>query len=98
MDITLTTEQQDIAKEARRFLTKECPFDYVREMYEDKRGFTDDIWTKMAEMDWMAMRIPEAFGGLGMDQIDLNTVGRNGTRSAARTFFLYGDAGCRGNY
>jgi len=74
MDITLTREQQDIAKEARRFLTNECPFDYVREMFEDERGFTDDIWTKMAEMDWMAMRIPEAYGGLGMDQIDLNTV------------------------
>jgi alkylation response protein AidB-like acyl-CoA dehydrogenase len=74
MDITLTKEQQDIAKEARRFLTKECPFDYVREMFEDERGFTDEIWTKMAEMDWMAMRIPEAYGGLGMDQIDLNMV------------------------
>jgi len=74
MDITLSKAQQDIAKEARRFLTKECPFDYVREMYEDDRGYTDDIWKKMVEMDWMAMRIPEAYGGLGMDQIDLNMV------------------------
>jgi alkylation response protein AidB-like acyl-CoA dehydrogenase len=74
MDITLSKEQQDIAKEARRFLTKECPFDYVREMYENDQGYTDDIWKKMVEMDWMAMRIPEAYGGLGMDQIDLTMV------------------------
>jgi alkylation response protein AidB-like acyl-CoA dehydrogenase len=74
MDITLTKEQLDIAKEARRFLTKECPFDYVQEMYETDKDLTGDIWTKMTEMDWMAMRIPEAYGGLGMHQIDLNIV------------------------
>jgi alkylation response protein AidB-like acyl-CoA dehydrogenase len=26
----------------------------------------------MAEMDWMAMRIPETFGGMGMEQIDMS--------------------------
>ncbi len=74
MDISLSKTQKDIAKEARRFLTKECPFDYVQEMFEDDRGSTDDIWKKMAGMDWMAMRIPEPYGGLGMDQIELNMV------------------------
>lgn len=74
MDITLTKAQKDIAKEARRFLTKECPFEYVQEIYETERGLADDVWNKMTEMDWMAMRIPEAYGGLGMDQIDLNIV------------------------
>ena len=47
MDITLNKEQKDIVKEARRFLTKECPFDYVQEMYADEIGFTDDIWKKI---------------------------------------------------
>jgi len=74
MDITLSKEQKDIAKEARRFLTKECPFDYVQEIYETDKDLTDDIWINMTEMDWMAMRIPEAYGGLGMDQADLNIV------------------------
>ena len=74
MDISLTKAQKDIAKEARRFLTKECPFDYVQEMYADEKGFTEDIWKKMTDMDWMAMRIPEAYGGLEMDQIDINIV------------------------
>ena len=74
MDITLTKEQKDIAKEARRFLAKECPFDFVQEAYESDKDLTDDIWNKMMEMDWMAMRIPEAHGGLGMEQTDLNIV------------------------
>jgi alkylation response protein AidB-like acyl-CoA dehydrogenase len=74
MDIRLNNVQIDIAKEARRFLDKECPTDYARDMFEDERGFTDDIWTKMTEMDWMRVRIPEPYGGMGMDQMDLSMV------------------------
>ncbi len=71
MDVSLSKVQLDIAKEARRFLDKECPTDYVRDMYEDERGFTDEIWAKMIEMDWMRVHIPETYGGIGMDQMDL---------------------------
>lgn len=74
MDVTLSKVQMDIAKEARRFLDKECPTDYARDMYEDERGFTEEIWAKMVEMDWMRVRIPEPYGGMGMDQMDLTMV------------------------
>jgi len=74
MDIRLNNVQIDIAKEARRFLDKECPTDYARDMFEDERGFTDDIWAKMTEMDWLRVRIPESYGGMGMDQMDLSMV------------------------
>ena len=72
MDITLSKTQQNIAQEARRFLKKECPSEYVQEMFKDARGFTDDLWRKMTEMDWMALRIPEAYGGMGMGQLDMS--------------------------
>ncbi len=74
MKISLTKAQKDIARETRRFLKNECPLDYVLEMVDDPRGFTEDIWDKMTEMDWMAMRIPEAYGGMGMEQIDISMV------------------------
>jgi alkylation response protein AidB-like acyl-CoA dehydrogenase len=74
MDVSLSNVQVDIAKEARRFLEKECPTDYVRDMYEDEQGFTDEIWAKMIEMDWMRVHIPETYGGIGMDQMDLTMV------------------------
>jgi len=74
MDVTLSKVQMDIAKEARRFLDKECPTDYARDMYEDERGFTDEIWTKMTDIDWMRVRIPEPYGGMDMDQMDLTMV------------------------
>jgi len=71
MDISLNKTQQNITKEARRFLSKECPVDYVMEMFDDEKGFADESWKKMADMDWMAMRIPEAFGGMGLELLDI---------------------------
>jgi len=72
MDITLSKTQEDIIKEARRFLKKECPSEYVQAMFLDDIGFTDELWDKMKRMDWMALRIPEAYGGMGMEQLDMS--------------------------
>ncbi len=71
MDITLSKAQQDISKEARRFLKKECSPDFVQEMFEDDKGYTDDLWSKIVELDWPAMCIPEQYGGMGLDLLDL---------------------------
>jgi len=74
MDVTLNQDQVEIARQARKFTENESPMEFVREMFEDERGFTDELWNKMAEMGWTAMRIPEAYGGLGMDLFDLTLV------------------------
>jgi alkylation response protein AidB-like acyl-CoA dehydrogenase len=74
MDIKLNQDQIEISRQARRFIENECPMDYVRRMFEDERGFTDEVWTKMVEMGWTAMLIPEAYGGLGMELTDLCVV------------------------
>ena len=71
MDITFNREQLAIVKEARRFLEKECPMDDVRDMIEDGGELTEDLWAKMATMDWMSMHIPEQYDGMGMDLVDL---------------------------
>jgi len=74
MDIRLNEDQIEIARQARRFCENESPMEYVRAMFEDERGFTDEIWGKMVEMGWTAMRIPEAHGGLDMDLMDLAVI------------------------
>ena len=71
MDLRFSKDQEQIQKEARLFLKKECPMEYVREMFEDEKGFTDKIWAKMAELGWMGIRIPEEYGGIGLDVLDL---------------------------
>ncbi len=71
MDITLNREQEEIAREARHFLKKECSANFVRDMFEDKTGYTDSFWSKITELDWPSICIPEKFGGMGMDFINL---------------------------
>jgi alkylation response protein AidB-like acyl-CoA dehydrogenase len=71
MDFNLNEDQIEIARQAKRFFEKECPIEYVRAMFEDERGFADEIWNKMAEMGWMGMRIPEDYWGIGLETIDL---------------------------
>jgi alkylation response protein AidB-like acyl-CoA dehydrogenase len=74
MDVRFNEDQVEIARQARRFLEKECPVDYVRKMLDDRKGFTDEIWTGMAEMGWTGMSIPEEYDGLGMDLSYLTVV------------------------
>ncbi|MBW1710395.1 MAG: acyl-CoA/acyl-ACP dehydrogenase [Deltaproteobacteria bacterium] len=74
MDISFNEDQVEIRNQARRFFENECPIEYVREMFEDERGFTDEIWAKMAEMGWMALRIPEEYDGIGLGLTDLCVV------------------------
>jgi len=74
MDIKLNEDQVEITRQARRFFENESPMDFVRAMFEDDRGFTDEFWSKMVEMGWPAMRIPEAYDGLEMGLLDLAVV------------------------
>ncbi len=74
MDIKLSEDQLEIAKHARRFCENESSIEYVRSMFEDERGFTDEVWGKMADMGWMGMRLPEDYGGLGLGLMDLAVV------------------------
>ena len=72
MELGLDEAQQMLRTTAREFLAAECPASYVREMEEDERGYTDELWGKMAEQGWMGLVVPEEFGGVGMSFFDLS--------------------------
>ncbi|MCD6570642.1 MAG: acyl-CoA dehydrogenase family protein [Deltaproteobacteria bacterium] len=40
-------------KTAHNFLSKECPKELVRELDESDRGYSPELWQKMAELGWM---------------------------------------------
>src|SRR5262249_49392163 len=46
----------------------------VRQMMEDERGYSDELWNKMAELGWMGLIYPEEFGGTGLTMVDLVVV------------------------
>jgi alkylation response protein AidB-like acyl-CoA dehydrogenase len=74
MDFGFSEEQDMLRASARDFLSKEAPMTYVRKMMEDDRGYTDEVWRKMAGLGWMGLILPEAFGGAGLDFVDMIVV------------------------
>ncbi len=71
MDLTLTEEQEMLRKTARDFLARECPKSLVREMEGNDKGYSPELWHRMAELGWMGMIFPEKYGGTEGSFLDL---------------------------
>jgi len=81
MDLTFSEAQEILRKMARDFLSTECPKSLVRELQESEKGYSPDLWKKMAELGWMGLIIPEEYEGMGYTFQDLTVLleetGRN---------------------
>ncbi len=81
MNLDLTEEQEMLRTSARDFLTKECSKTLVRKLEEDEKGYSPELWHKMAELGWMGLVLPEQYNGMGMGFMDLvillQEMGRN---------------------
>ncbi len=71
MDLGFSEAQQMLKSSAREFLEAESPDGYVRAMEEDERGFTPEVWQKVAEQGWLGLIFPEQYGGAGMGFAEL---------------------------
>jgi alkylation response protein AidB-like acyl-CoA dehydrogenase len=71
MDLGLDEQQEMLKNFARDFLEKECPESLVRAMEEDEKGYSPELWQKMAQQGWMGLIIPEKYGGTGMNLCEL---------------------------
>jgi len=71
MNLDLTEEQQMLKTSARDFFEKEFPKTLVREMEEDAAGYSPAVWSKMAELGWTGLIIPEEYGGSGFGFMDM---------------------------
>lgn len=71
MDITYSEDQEILRKSVRDFLVRECPSRLVKDMMNDEKGHDPGLWSKMAELGWLGMVIPEEYGGGGGSFLDL---------------------------
>ncbi len=71
MDMSLTKTQETLKSRAREFFERECPTSLVRAMEGDERGYSTDIWERMAAHGWMGLPFPEQYGGSGGSLTDL---------------------------
>ncbi len=71
MNFTLSEEQEMVKTMARDFLTDKCPKTLLRELEQDEKGYSPELWQEMVELGWMGLVFPEEYGGSGMTFLDL---------------------------
>ncbi len=71
MDFKLTEEQEMLRSMARDFLAAKCTKKYVRDMEQDERGYSPDIWKEVAQIGWTGLPFPEEYKGGGGTFLDL---------------------------
>jgi len=68
MSLLLTEDQQMLKQTAADFVKKNAPLSRFRQLRDgsDPIGFSRALWSKMAELGWPAILVPEQYGGLSM--------------------------------
>ncbi len=72
MDFALTETQEMIRQEARRFAQEEIA-PHVRE-WDEAAHFPRDVFTKMGELGFLGVLVPEEYGGAGLGYIEYITI------------------------
>ncbi len=73
MDFGLNEQQEMMQTLARDFLSGEYTDKVLKAMVKDEKGYTQELWKKMAKMNLTGLSIPEQYGGIG-DFLDLIVV------------------------
>ncbi len=71
LNFELDEEQVMLKTSARDFLQQECPKKLVRAMMEDEKGYSPELWKKIADLGWLGLLFPEKYGGVGSSFLDL---------------------------
>jgi len=71
MDFGLSGEQKMLKRSANDFLKKEFPLKLVREMVQDEKGYSPQLWHKMAGLGWQGLMFPADYGGEGGSFLDI---------------------------
>ncbi|PKB14398.1 acyl-CoA dehydrogenase [Novosphingobium kunmingense] len=88
MDFDLSDEQKMLAEQARGLLAERTPYDRLRALIDSGADWDEPLWRELAEMGFLGAAIPEAFGGLGMGELDLGVISLElGRANAAVPFF-----------
>jgi alkylation response protein AidB-like acyl-CoA dehydrogenase len=76
MDLVLSDEQTLLQETAREFVNKNSSLRRIRALRDngDALGYSRDLWGEMAQLGWLGIPFPEAYGGVGLGYTDLMVV------------------------
>lgn len=86
MEFTFTEEQELLRQTIRKFIERECPREYQREL-DEKEEFPHDLWDKLAELGMLGLIIDEQYGGMGGSVVDMALA----VEEIGRGMFVLGD-------
>ncbi|MDJ0877324.1 MAG: acyl-CoA dehydrogenase [Halieaceae bacterium] len=96
MALVLNEDQLMLKDAAAGFLAEKAPIAELRRLRDEgaETGYSQPLWSDMAEMGWPGIAIPEAYGGLGFGYAGLGIVleqmGRNLSVSPLQSSILVG--------
>src|SRR5499427_3605343 len=70
MDFAFSSDQQLLKNSARAFLDEHCKPAFVRTMFDDPRGESEAMWKDIAQLGWLGLSLPEAYGGSGLGMVE----------------------------
>ena len=71
MDFDLTEEQRMLNDTVRRFYEQEAPTARLQEIYDAGAGLDRALWNRSAELGLAGLLVPEHYGGVGLEMLDL---------------------------
>ena len=66
MNVLPSEEELMVKNAAREFLDAESPASLARAVEQDERGYSVELWAKMAALGWFGISLPESCGGGGL--------------------------------
>jgi alkylation response protein AidB-like acyl-CoA dehydrogenase len=70
MRLTLSADQIALRQSVRRVLSETYGFE-VRRRIAATGGFDPSVWTRFADLGWLALPLPTAYGGLGAGPVEV---------------------------
>src|SRR5579871_2995697 len=83
MNFDFSDDQKQLRDTARKFLAEKCPPKAVRAVIDGKAPYDRDLWKALAEMGFLGVAIPEAYGGTGAGHLELCVIAEEIGRALA---------------
>src|SRR5260370_35843646 len=71
MNFDFSDEQKQLRDEARKFLAEKCSPKAVRKVLDGREPYDRELWKGLADMGFLGVAIPEAYGGAGAAHLEL---------------------------
>ena len=70
LDLEFSDEQEMLRQTVRALCATHSPLTVVRELEDDPRGYSPELWRQLGELDLIGLMLPERFGGAGMGLLE----------------------------